>query len=138
VVAAPDPSGWSTVVATLVDAFDLVLVRPPRRLRPADAARLAARTRERGAVVVQVGGPEALPSDVRFTVTGVEWHGLGVGHGHLSARQVEVAVDGRRQASRPRRARLWLVDPQGQVAPSVPAEPVVSPSSPPTAVTAVA
>lgn len=115
VVAAPEPSAWPTVVATLVEAFDVVLVRPPPRVRPADVRRLAARVRERGAVVVQVG-PEALPSDLRFTVTAAEWHGLGAGHGHLSARQVAIIVDGRRQASRPRHVRLWLVDPDGRVA----------------------
>lgn len=125
VVAPSDPSTWSTVVATLVDAFDVVLVRPPSRVRSSDARRLAARAREQGAVLVQVG-EAPLPSDLRFTVTGVEWHGLGAGHGHLAARQVEVAVDGRRQAARPRHARLWLVDPEGRVAPV--AEPAPAPA----------
>jgi hypothetical protein len=123
VVAAPEPDAWPTVVATLVEAFDVVLVRPPPRVRPADIRRLAARTRERGAVVVQVGS-DALPSDLRFTVTAAEWHGLGEGHGHLAARQVAITVDGRRQASRPRHVRLWLVDAEGRVAPGPPAAPI--------------
>jgi hypothetical protein len=141
VVASPDASTWPTVVATLVEAFDVVLVRPPARVRPADARRLVARTRERGAVLVQVGG-SALPADLRFTVTQVEWHGLGAGYGHLAARQVEVAVDGRREASRPRRARLWLVDPDGRVAATAPAAPPTSVDRPapdgPAEITAVA
>lgn len=136
VVAAPEPSAWPTVVATLVEAFDVVLVRPPPRVRSADVRRLAARTRERGAVVVQVG-TEALPSDLRFTVTAAEWHGLGSGHGHLAARQVQVTVDGRRQASRPRHIRLWLLDPGGHVTSGPPAEPIeITPVAP--TITAVA
>jgi hypothetical protein len=134
VVGPPDPATWSTVVAALVEAFDVVLVRPPRHVRAGDARRLAARTRERGAIVVQVGST-ALPSDLRFTVADTEWQGLGTGHGHLTARRVRVTVDGRREAARPRQADLWLLDPDGRVtlaavvAPVATDGPIASPAS---------
>ena len=115
-VADPPADVWSTVVATLVDAFDVVLVRP--RARANDARRLAARARERGAVLVVLGGPDgAWPEapEVRLAITASEWVGLGDGHGHLRARRVRVEVDGRRGAARQRRADLWLPAPSGGV-----------------------
>ena len=120
-VPAPDPSatgpgGWAWVVATLLDALDLVIAWPPGSVRPADARRLAARARERGAVLVVAGGgwPEA--PDIRLSVVGSQWVGLGAGHGRLRARRVEVVGGGRRAASGERRATLWLPAPGGAVA----------------------
>lgn len=127
-----DPAGWATVVAALVDGFDLVLVAPGggrgrrgARLRPGDARRLAARVRERGAVLVAVGGD--LPgerSPLRLTVTSSAWEGLGVGWGHLQGRRMAVEADGRGEAARGRRAELWLPGLDGTVAV---AEPVAEP-----------
>ncbi|MEA2685886.1 MAG: hypothetical protein QOE93_1081, partial [Actinomycetota bacterium] len=113
-VPAPDPSGgagpggWAWVVAAMLDAFDLVLAWPPARgvaVRPADARRLATRARERGSVLVvaaAVGGrawPDA--PDVRLTVAGSAWVGLGAGDGdgRLRGRRVDVVGGGRRAAS---------------------------------------
>ena len=133
-VRVPDPSagagpgGWAWVVATLLDAVDLVIAWPPGRglaaVRPADARRLAARARERGSVLVVAieaapgvgarGWPEA--PDIRLAVSRSEWHGLGggpgsaagVGAGRLRGRQVEVVAGGRGAAARERRATLWM------------------------------
>lgn len=108
-VATPESSSWATVVAALVDAFEVVLIRATHRISPRDARRLTARTRERGAVLIQVGGaPWPEKSDVTLTVTESDWEGLGIGHGHLRARRVTVVGGGRREAVRPRRAELWL------------------------------
>src|SRR3954471_1774354 len=52
----PEAGRWSTVVAALLDAFEVVVVRPEQRVRMADQRRLMARARERGAIVVQAGG----------------------------------------------------------------------------------
>jgi hypothetical protein len=112
-VASPEPAGWATVVATLLDGVDLVLAAPPRSLRPADARRLHARARDRGAVLVVIGGDESLEADVVFRAHEAHWEGLDEGAGYLRARQVEVEVTGRRAASRPRRAMMWLPDPSG-------------------------
>lgn len=123
-VAAPDTApgpdnetaAWAAAVAALVDAFEVVLVRATDRVRARDARRLAARTREQGAVLVQVGSgawPEG--ADVTFDVTDATWEGLGDGHGHLQARRVTVVGGGRRDASRPRQAELWLPSVDGLV-----------------------
>lgn len=115
-VAEPRPADWPTVVAALLDAVDLVLVRPSHRVRPTDARRLAARARERGTVLVQAGGRAGFEgADLRLAVLGATWSGLGEGHGHLRARRLEVEVGGRRELARPRRTGLWLPDEQGRV-----------------------
>jgi len=106
----PDPGPtWPTVVAALLDAIDVVAVRPPGggRVRAADAGRLAARARERGSVLVVVGAwPEG--PDVRLTAAGAEWRGLDRGHGALTGRRLSVVGSGRGAAARERRATVDL------------------------------
>jgi hypothetical protein len=114
-VPAPGARAWPTVVAALLDAVDVVLVRPPAHLPAAQARRLVARARERGAVLVPLG-PWSEPADLRLAVTSSAWHGLGQGHGRLHSRQVEVAVTGRGPATRERRLLLWLPSPDGTIA----------------------
>jgi hypothetical protein len=116
-VPTPGARAWPAVVAALLDAVDVVLVRSPARLPPAQARRLTARARERGAVLVPLGAwPE--PADLRLTVTTSTWTGLGQGHGNLQARQVEVLVTGRGAATREHRSLLWLPSPDGTIAPA--------------------
>ena len=131
-VAAPDTEPgpdnetavWSAAVAALVDAFEVVLVRATHRVGGRDGRRLAARTRERDAVLVQVGsGSWPEKADVTLDVAGATWEGLGEGHGHLRSRRVTVVGGGRREAARPRRAELWLPSVDGAVEPVLP-EPV--------------
>jgi hypothetical protein len=122
-----DHTGWASVLGALVDGFDLVLVAtgPALRLRPADARRLVARVRERGGILLAVGGD--LPgerSPLRLTVTEAHWEGLGAGWGHLQGRRVTVETAGRGDATRPRQADLWLPDATGHAAP---AEPLATP-----------
>jgi hypothetical protein len=120
-VASPPPAVWSTVVATLVESFDMVLARVHHRVRPGDARRLAARARERGSVLlVLCGGSSAWPErpDQRFNPVEAVWEGLGDGHGHLCARRVTIETGGRRGADRARRVELWLPGPDGRVAPA--------------------
>ena len=100
-----------TVVAALLDAIDVVLVRPPDRLPTAVARRLAARARERRSVLLPVGGSWPITPDLRLAVTASQWEGLGQGSGRLEARKVEVAVAGRGAAVLERRATLWLPSP---------------------------
>ncbi|HEX7165349.1 MAG TPA: hypothetical protein VF230_00060 [Acidimicrobiales bacterium] len=104
----PAPGGhWPMVTAALLDAIDVVVVRPPTRFRAADARRLAARTRERGGVLVVVGNhPDG--ADVRLTATGSTWRGLGAGHGVLASRTVDVVATGRGAAARERRLAITL------------------------------
>lgn len=123
-IGTPEPSAWATVVAALLDAFEVVVVSPEHRVRAADARRLLARSRERGAVLVHAGGrPDAWPEmpELRLAVVAQAWRGLGSGHGHLQARRVTVEVTGRRQSARTRQVELWLPGPDGRVAPVAPA-----------------
>jgi hypothetical protein len=115
------PGGWAWVVAALLDAFDVVLARPPSGagggVRAADARRLTARVRERGAVLMVAGAPDAWPepAEVRLTVAASEWEGVGHGHGRLRGRRVEVVAGGRGAAARERRVPLWLPHADGGV-----------------------
>jgi hypothetical protein len=113
-VVVPEPGReWLGVVATLIDVLTVVVVRPPREVTAAEASRLSARMRGRGAVLVSVGpwpGAEA-----RLQAGEETWSGLGDGFGHLTARRLSVSVTGRRTAARPRRHQLWLPDPEGNV-----------------------
>ena len=116
VALVPEPGGqWATVAAALLDAVDVVLVAAPGRVRPGDARRLAARARDRGAVLVPVTAwPEA--ADVRLGVASSTWEGLGEGHGRLRARRMEVVAQGRGAAARERRVSLWLPGADGRMA----------------------
>src|SRR5207245_2639315 len=102
----------------------VVIVSPAHRVRAIEARKLVARARERGSVLVQVESPSQSPqsaprnrqsrtlplfeAELRLTVLGARWHGVGKGHGHLSARHVMVELSGRRGASRSRRADLFM------------------------------
>lgn len=115
-VLVPQPTGqWAVVTAALLESMDVVVVRPPDRVRSADARRLVARTREREAVLVVLGAGWPEGTDLRLTVTGAAWEGLESGHGHLRARRAEVTVSGRRAGGGDRRGWLWLPGPDGKV-----------------------
>ena len=107
---------WPGVVAALLDAVDLVLVRPPGRPSAAASRRLVARARERGAVLLVHGSWEG--ADLRLRLDGAAWQGLGDGHGHFRCRRVDVVAEGRGAAARVQRARLWLPDDDGRPAPA--------------------
>lgn len=110
---------WAAVTAALVDAVDLVLLRPVPGTRASDARRLMARARERRAVLVVSGAGWPEPADLSLSVVpaGTGWQGLGHGYGYLQGRWVEVTVTGRRAATRPQRAQLWLPGAGGGVVP---------------------
>lgn len=125
-VAAPERDAWGSVAAALVDGFDCLVVPAGRAVRPGDARRLVARARERGAVLVQVGGGWPERADVELRVTRSRWEGIEAGHGHLQARKVRVEGGGRGEAARPRRVDLWLPAADGVVEVAV-ARPAPSP-----------
>jgi hypothetical protein len=116
-VPAPGARAWPAVVAALLDAVDVVLVRSPAGLPAGQARRLAARARERGAVLVPLGAWSVAP-DLWLAVATSAWEGLGQGHGRLEARRVEVVAGGRGSATLERRASLWLPAPDGTIAPA--------------------
>ena len=106
VVLIPDPgSRWSAVMSTVADVLSIVVIRPMQRVSDGYAARLAARLRERGTVLIVQGpwpGAEAV-----IDVSAPRWTGVGAGHGYLADRQITVQVS-HRQWMRPRREQVLL------------------------------
>lgn len=118
-VADPGHHLWGSTVASLLDAVDVVLVRPGQPITASTQRRLAARARDRGAVLLQAGGQAGMwieAPDVAVSATSATWEGVAGGHGRLRARRVTVAVSGRRGANRARRAELWLPGADGRIA----------------------
>lgn len=123
-VAAPERAVWGSVVAALVDGFDLLLLHSGRGgIRQVDARKLVARARERGAVLVQLGPGWEGEADVALRIVAARWEGLDDGAGHLLSRRVTLEVTGRGAAARPRRAELWLPSADAPVAAVDPADP---------------
>lgn len=117
-VLVPEPGrDWPTIVAALLDTFEIVLLQPPSRTSVTLQRRLAARIRERDRVLVSVGADEfpGMSPDVRLIGITSVWEGLGWGFGHLRSRQLQIRAEGRRLAGRPRHATVWLPDPDGHV-----------------------
>jgi hypothetical protein len=111
VAVAPPVRRWSAVMAVLVDSVDLVLLGPDPAPTATEARRLQARARERGAVLLLVGGARAGWSnlaDVRLEVAETTWSGIGQGWGHLAGGRLSVECTGRRGAARPRRVEVEL------------------------------
>ncbi|HZA00212.1 MAG TPA: hypothetical protein VE575_15735 [Acidimicrobiales bacterium] len=119
----------AAVLAALVDGVDLVVVGPRSRLRASEARRLVARARERGCVLVGVGGSLAAEQpSVRLRVTEAAWEGLGAGWGRLRRRRLVVEATGRGAAARARRGELWLpASPHDPTPVPPPATPVRDP-----------
>ena len=119
-ILVPDPGdAWLEVTAALVDVLGVVLVRPPTSASAGDAARVSARLRQRGSVLVVWG--EWPRCDARLGLSDVEWVGLGSGHGHLRARQATVEV--RRGTAPPVSTRCWLPDTDQRIRPVEMVEP---------------
>jgi hypothetical protein len=123
-VLVPHPGQqWMSVVSALVDVVSVVLVKPPvregrARVPEAAAGKLAARLRQREAVLVSLG--EWPQTDAALTVSESAWVGLGSGFGHLTARQVTASSVSASWQGRAKSRRLWLPGVDQQVAPVEP------------------
>lgn len=115
-VLVPDPGArWLAVTSAVAEVLPIVAVRPQGRVGDADIARLSARLRDRGTVLlVQGTWPQA---DALLSIDEPEWEGVGDGHGCLHHREVTVTVSSRRWP-RPRGARMLLPDVAGALAPT--------------------
>lgn len=112
-VLVPQPGErWLSVVAALAEALPVVAVRPPVRARDADAARLAARMRERSSVLLVCGEWPRVNAELR--IEQAKWSGLGAGHGYLTSREVVVSATNRHSGT-PHTARLILPDASGRL-----------------------
>ena len=117
VVETPPLHQWSSVVASLLEAVDVVAIAPEGRVGQRDARRLHARAREQASILLHLDGAVTWPTavDVGLDVTVDRWLGLGWGHGHLQARQATVTSTGRRSAARPVSVKVWLPGPDGRL-----------------------
>jgi len=109
VVRRVPPARWATVVAALLDGVSLVLAEVPRGVRLGDARRLEARVREREAVLVATEANGVVwPAGAAYVVHAAAsaWDGLEAGAGVLAGRRLQVRVEGRGQAARPRAGEL--------------------------------
>lgn len=105
-VLVPHPGDhWFSVTAALADAVSVVATVPGARVGEAEAARLAARLRQRRAVLLVCGAWPRV--DARLGVASSRWTGVGEGHGYLASRELTVAVESR-SWGRERRGRLLL------------------------------
>ncbi len=104
VVLVPRPGPDAALaISALVDGLDVVVVGPDAALTDPDRRRLAARARERGALLVAAGTwPGA---HVALTVTGGGWSGADRGAGWLRRRTLVVERAGRGEPRAPRGSR---------------------------------
>lgn len=94
-VLVPEPGCHALgITAALGEVLTAVILRPPGRVAPAEAARLAAKLRDRGTALVSLGPWPGAES--RLRVTASRWSGLGTGHGLLDTRELSVRSDDRR------------------------------------------
>lgn len=97
-VPSPGPDA-PAALAALLDGMDVVVVGPAATLLDGDRRRLAARARERGAVLVaQAAWPGA---HVTLDARGGTWSGVDHGAGWLRRRTLRVRRAGRGAAARP-------------------------------------
>lgn len=107
-VPAPGPD-WPTVVSALIDGVDIVVVATPSTVAEGTVRSLAARARQRGAVLVPTA---AWPgSDLVIEVTGRSWTGLGAGHGRLRRQELSLRAAGRGRAAQPRTTTITMPPP---------------------------
>lgn len=125
----PDPGAeWSTAVAALIDAVDLIVVRPPPNVPAGVVRRLAARARSKDAVLLPYSpnaadagigtatsaGTRWPGADATLSAETIEWTGLGdAGYGRLRGRQVLISASGRGRNAALRSTRCWLPAPFG-------------------------
>lgn len=127
-----------TVLATLIEAVDIIALAPHRMMSQRDARRLSARGRENGTVLFHLDGgrywPQAL--DLGISTTSAEWEGAGRGDGHLRRRRLSIEAVGRRSSARRRQTSVLLPGLDGALSPlpgpsitepTIEAEPAVSP-----------
>jgi len=111
-VPEPGPR-WAEVAAAMLDACEVVLLRPPGRAPAQVRWRLETAARRSGAALIVAGTWDGAP--VRLHVARQQWDGIGDGCGRLRARRAEVVAEGRGAATQPRSRWLWLPGPDGKI-----------------------
>ena len=135
-VLIPHPGErWAQIVATLLDAFDVVVVCPSAPVTAATARKLSAVARRQSTVLivtqpgdVVAGGNEGSArrsADHHFQgvrwhlrVVAQQWEGLQDGNGHLQVRRLKIEIAGKSAGVR-RTTTVWLPGSAGRVEPTV-------------------
>jgi hypothetical protein len=87
------------VAGALLDGMDIVVISAAGRISEANARKLSARARNRGAVMIPFGPwPGA---DLEVTHVRSQWTGMDSGYGHLRTRELTISARGRGAAARP-------------------------------------
>ncbi len=117
-VDEPGPGRLATVLATLLEAVDIVVLSPQNRVGARDARRLVGRAREQESILFHLDGGATWPTKLNLSLSTsiVGWEGLGQGHGHLRSRQVRVQAQGRRGSSQKVSVDVLLPDSKGKLA----------------------
>ncbi len=120
-IETPSPDTWATVVAAVIEAFDIICLGPTDYIGHREAARLSARAREAQALLLHLDGGRSWPHalDAVLTVHPRHWSGIGAGHGHLQSRLVTITSTGRRSMAKPRQVDVLLPGPDGRLAPAI-------------------
>lgn len=102
------PPDLVDAAAAMIDVFDLVICEGLEGVSRSRSRNLSARVRERGCVLLVLGGDvdSVGPTDVVVDVDQVSWSGLGHGHGRLRSRSARIVVHGRGELTRPRTAEI--------------------------------
>jgi hypothetical protein len=109
-VPKPGPD-WPNVVAALIDGFDIVVIAGGAGIAASVCARMAARARKRGSVLVAFGSGWD-NAEVTLSLTESRWSGPG----EAASRTVSVSARGRGAAERPRKTAALLPDESGGLA----------------------
>src|ERR1700742_4725968 len=108
----PEPGpGWPQVVASMLEACEVVVVRPPDPPSGQVRRRLEGVLRRGGGVLGAGGGG----ARVGLRLPRRSWAGRGAAPARWRACRAEVLAEGRGAAARPRRQWLWLPGPDGTV-----------------------
>jgi len=102
---------WPDAVAALIEAVDLVLLRPPERPGTAAVRRLSALARKHGCVLT-VTDHDWPGTTLRLRLADTEWTGLSDGHGRLKGRRARLIAE---QRGAPESTWIWLPGPDGAV-----------------------
>lgn len=115
-ILVPSPGErWLAVVSALAEVVPLIAVSPGSAVRDADAARLAARLRDRGCTLLTTSSwPQ---SEGLISLHDPHWEGLGEGWGLLSDRTVTLTAQ-TRTTPRPKSLRVQLPAGLGGVEPA--------------------
>jgi hypothetical protein len=115
VIDTPPAGQWGTVVSSLLEAVQAVVIAPPSMIGRRDARRICARLREQRGTLIHLDGGTTWPNglNMALTCTTTDWQGIGEGHGYLRYRRMKVEARGRRSLSRPRSVSVWMPGPDG-------------------------